>query len=194
MAAIVRACADEKWDAHIVAVIGSRPDAKGLDLARAQGIEAVALDHKGFGSRDAFDEALARTIDGFQPDLIVLAGFMRILGDTFVRRFEGRLVNIHPSLLPAFAGLHTHRRALAAGCKLAGATVHFVSPELDVGPIVAQLVVPVRADDTEASLSARVLEREHVMYPIALRWIVDGLLRVDGGVVRHAGGASQLWL
>ena len=127
-------------------------------------------------------------------DLVVLAGFMRILGDDFVRRYSGRLLNIHPSLLPAFAGLHTHRRAIEAGCKLAGATVHFVTPTLDHGPIVAQAAVPVLPGDTPESLSARVLAAEHVLYPQAVRWFVEGALRVEGGVVRHTGGQPQLLL
>jgi phosphoribosylglycinamide formyltransferase 1 len=123
----------------------------------------------------------------------VLAGFMRILGGAFVRRYENRLMNIHPSLLPAFPGLHTHRRAIAAGCKLAGATVHLVTPELDHGPIVMQAAVPVRADDDESRLAARVLTVEHAIYPRAVRWFVEGALSIDGGLVRHRGGEPQ-WL
>jgi len=195
MEAIVRACAAEGWPAQVVAVISSRADAAGLEFARSHGIAAVAVDHKAFASRDAFDAELARTIDGLAPDLIVLAGFMRILGDAFVQRYEGRLVNVHPSLLPAFTGLHTHRRAIEAGCKLAGATVHFVTPQLDHGPIIAQAVVPVLPGDTEAVLSARVLEREHVLYPLAVGWLVRGLLRVEAnGVVTQLRGESQLLL
>jgi len=133
-------------------------------------------------------------IDLWAPDLVVLAGFMRILGNDFVRRLEGRLLNIHPSLLPAFAGLHTHRRAIEAGCKLAGATVHFVTPELDHGPIVAQAVVPVLPGDDEQSLSDRVLVQEHRIYPLAVRWFVEGRLRIEAGVVTQLDGASQLFL
>jgi len=131
-------------------------------------------------------------IDRHAPDVVALAGFMRILGPAFVRRFEGRLLNIHPSLLPAFPGLHTHRRALAAGCKVAGATVHLVTSELDHGPIVMQSVVPVHPGDDEQALAARVLATEHVIYPLALRWFVEDRLRIDDGVVSHTGGASQV--
>ncbi|CAN5899199.1 phosphoribosylglycinamide formyltransferase [soil metagenome] len=194
MAAIVKACSAEGWNAHVAAVISNRADAPGLAFAAEHGIPTRVVDHKGFASRDEFDAQLAARIDEQAPDVIVLAGFMRILGDAFVRRFEGRMVNVHPSLLPAFTGLHTHRRALAAGCKLAGATVHFVTPELDHGPIILQAVVPVLVDDTEASLAARVLEREHVVYPRAVRWIVEGALRVQDGIVTHTGGESQLIL
>jgi phosphoribosylglycinamide formyltransferase 1 len=152
------------------------------------------VDHKAFDGREAFDAALADHIEAFTPDLVVLAGFMRILTDGFVNRFAGRLVNVHPSLLPAFTGLHTHRRAIEAGCKAAGATVHFVTAELDHGPIIAQAIVPVEPGDTEATLSARVLAREHAMYPQAVRWIVEGALQVDArGVVTHTGGRSQLF-
>ncbi|HWI09863.1 MAG TPA: phosphoribosylglycinamide formyltransferase [Burkholderiaceae bacterium] len=192
MQAIVRACAAEGWDARVVAVIANRADAQGLAFARQHGIATEVVDHKGFASREAFDAELARTLDGFAPDVVALAGFMRILGDAFVERFAGRLINVHPSLLPAFTGLHTHARAIAAGCKLAGATVHFVTPALDHGPIIAQAVVPVLPDDTPALLAARVLEREHVLYPRAVRWLVQGLLRVDDGVVTHTGGEAQL--
>ena len=194
MRAIVEACAAQAWDARVVGVVSNRADAPGLAFAHANGIATAVVDHKGFGLREAFDAELARVVEAFAPDVVALAGFMRILGDAFVRRFEGRLVNVHPSLLPAFTGLHTHRRALAAGCKLAGATVHFVTPQLDFGPIIAQAVVPVLPDDTEATLSARVLEREHVLYPLAVGWLVHGWLTIDGGVVRHAGAAPQLLL
>jgi phosphoribosylglycinamide formyltransferase-1 len=195
MEAIVRACAAEGWPAQVAAIISNRVDAAGLDFARSHGIAAVVVDHKGFATRDAFDAELARQIDGFAPDVIALAGFMRILGDAFVQRYEGRLVNVHPSLLPAFTGLHTHRRAIEAGCKLAGATVHFVTPQLDHGPIIAQAVVPVLPGDTETALSTRVLEREHVLYPLAVGWLVRGLLRLDAnGVVTQLHGESQLLL
>jgi len=192
MEAIVQACAAEGWPAQVAAVVSNRPDAPGLAFARERGIAAVAVDHKRFGDREAFDAELAAVIEGFAPDVLVLAGFMRILGDGFVQRFAGRMVNVHPSLLPAFPGLHTHRRAIESGCKLAGATVHFVTPALDHGPIIAQAAVPVLQGDTEASLSARVLAREHVMYPRAVRWLVQDLLRVDGDVVTHTAGESQL--
>lgn len=192
MEAIVQRCAEQQWPAAVVAVVASRPDARGLDVARARGIATVVVDHKAHASREAFDAALAAVVDGFAPDLVVLAGFMRILGDTFVRRHEGRLLNIHPSLLPAFPGLHTHRRALEAGCKLTGATVHFVTPELDHGPIVMQSAVPVLPGDDEQALAARVLATEHVIYPLAVRWFVEGRLAVERGIVRQLDGASQV--
>ena len=192
--AIHRACATEGWPARVVAVISNRPGAEGLAWAAAQGIATVALDHRQHASREAFDAALAQAIDAQAPDLVLLAGFMRILGDAFVQRHAGRLLNIHPSLLPAFAGLHTHQRAIDAGCKLAGCTVHFVTATLDHGPIVAQALVPVLPDDTADSLSARVLAAEHVIYPRAVRWFVEGQLRLDGNQVRHREGASQLWV
>jgi len=192
MQQIVARCRSEGWPAEVVAVLADRPDAAGLAWAREQGIAASAVEFKAFAQREAFDAALAEAIDAHVPDLVVLAGFMRILGAAFVRRYEGRLLNIHPSLLPAFPGLHTHRRALVAGCKAVGATVHFVTPELDHGPIVMQSVVPVRAGDDEAALAARVLATEHVIYPLSVRWFVEGELRVEGGLVRHARGASQL--
>ena len=194
MEAIVRAAAAEGWDARVAAVVSNRADAAGLAFAQAHGIATAVLDHRGYASREAFDAELARTIDRFDPDVVALAGFMRILTPGFVARFDGRIVNVHPSLLPVFPGLHTHRRALEAGCKLAGATIHFVTPELDHGPIIAQAVVPVLDDDTEASLSARVLAREHVIFPRAVQWLVDGKLQLTRGVVTHLGGASQLWL
>jgi len=192
MEAIVRACASEGWNARIAAVVSNRADAAGLSFAEGRGIATAVVDHKRFDGRDAFDAELARVVEGFAPDVLVLAGFMRILTPGFVKRFEGRILNVHPSLLPAFTGLHTHRRAIEAGCKVAGATVHVVTAELDHGPIVIQAVVPVLPGDTEATLSARVLAREHVIYPRAVRWMVEGLLRVEGGVVVHTGGESQL--
>ncbi|HEY4066177.1 MAG TPA: phosphoribosylglycinamide formyltransferase [Burkholderiaceae bacterium] len=193
MEAIVRACATEGWAARVVAVVSNRLDAAGLEFARQHGIATAAVEHTAFASREAFDAELARVIDGFAPDVLALAGFMRILTDAFVARFETRMINVHPSLLPAFTGLHTHRRAIEAGCKLAGATVHFVTPALDHGPIIAQAVVPVQPGDTPALLAARVLEREHVLYPRAVRWLVHGLLRVSAdGIVTHTRGEPQL--
>ena len=193
MEAIVRACASEGWNAHIAAVLSNRHDAPGLAFARERGIATAVIDHTAFGSRAAFDDELARCVESFAPDLVVLAGFMRILGDAFVRRFEGRMVNVHPSLLPAFTGLHTHRRAIEAGCKLAGATVHFVTPTLDHGPIIAQAAVPVLPGDTPESLATRVQAREHVLYPRAVGWLVAGALSVRDGIVTHRDGAPQ-WL
>ena len=193
MEAIVNACAQEGWPARIAAVISNKATAGGLAFAAERGIPTAVVDHKQFDSREAFDAELARVIDGFAPDVVVLAGFMRILTEGFVRHFAGRLVNIHPSLLPAFPGLHTHQRALEAGCKAAGATVHLVTPELDHGPIILQAVVPVQADDTEDALSARVLAQEHVIYPRAVRWMVEGALQVsDAGLVRQLQGQPQV--
>ncbi|WP_374513968.1 phosphoribosylglycinamide formyltransferase [Niveibacterium sp.] len=180
MEAIVRAAIP---GAMIAAVIANKPAAAGLDFARSQGIEARVVDHTGYPTRDAFDEALATEIDRHSPDLVVLAGFMRVLGDDFVRRYEGRMINIHPSLLPSFPGLHTHRKAIEAGVRLHGATVHFVTPTLDCGPIIAQAAVAVGADDTEASLAEKVLAQEHIIYPQAVRWFVEGRLRLDGNRV-----------
>lgn len=194
MEAIVRAREAEDWPARIAAVVSNRPDAAGLAFAREHGIPTAVVDHKASASREDFDDALAHALDAFQPDLLVLAGFMRILGDAFVARHAGRLMNIHPSLLPMFPGLHTHRRALEAGCKVAGATVHFVTSALDHGPIVVQAVVPVLPSDDETSLAARVLEREHVIYPRAVRWFVEGALRLDGDIVTHTGGEPQYLL
>lgn len=194
MEAIVQACATEGWNARIAAVVSNRPDAAGLVFARARGIATAVVDHTAFDSREAFDAALADEIDRHTPDVLALAGFMRILTPGFVRRFEGRMVNVHPSLLPAFTGLKTHARAIAAGCKVAGATVHFVTPELDHGPIIAQAIVPVLPGDSEATLSARVLAREHVIYPRAVRWLVEDTLAVEAGVVRQRRGEAQLLL
>ncbi|WKB52343.1 phosphoribosylglycinamide formyltransferase [Eleftheria terrae] len=192
MEAIVNACAAEQWPAQVAAVISNRPDALGLQFAAARGIATGVVDHKQHASREAFDEALAQAIDAHAPDLVVLAGFMRILTPAFVARYDGRLINIHPSLLPAFPGLHTHRRAIEAGCKLAGATVHYVTAELDHGPIIVQAAVPVQPDDSEDSLSRRVLVQEHRIYPMAVRWIVEEALEVSGNRVTHRRGESQL--
>jgi len=167
-----------------LAVISNRPEAAGLELASARGIPVVAVDHRGFGSREEFDAALADQIDRLKPDMVLLAGFMRILTEGFVRRYEGRLLNIHPSLLPSFPGVHTHRQALAAGVRIHGATVHFVTPALDGGPIIAQAAVAVNAGDDESTLSGRVLSEEHVLYPRVARWFLDGRLTlVDGRAV-----------
>ena len=173
--------------AHIAAIISNRPDAGALGFAAERGIASAVVDHKAYPDRTAFDAALADCIDRFQPDLLVLAGFMRVLTDDFVRRYDGRLINIHPSLLPSFPGLHTHRRALEAGVRVHGATVHFVTPTLDCGPIIVQAVVPVIEGDDEAVLGARVLAQEHRIYAQAVRWFVDGRLRLDeAGRVRVA--------
>ena len=194
MQAIVEACAAEGWPAEVVAVVSNKADAAGLAWAAQRGIATAVVDHRGHPDRETYDAELARVIDGYAPDLLVLAGFMRILSAGFVRHYEGRLLNVHPSLLPAFPGLHTHRRAIEQGCKLAGATVHFVTAELDHGPIVAQVAVPVLPGDDEASLSARVLEREHVIYPLAVRWFVeDRLLLADGRVSQRDGAPQHLF-
>jgi len=192
MEAIVNACQQQGWPARIAAVVSNKASAAGLQFAASHGIATAVVDHKGFDSREAFDAELARVIDGFAPDVVVLAGFMRILTEGFVRHFEGRMLNIHPSLLPAFPGLHTHQRAIDAGCKLAGATVHFVTPELDHGPIVTQAAVAVLPDDTEESLSARVLKQEHQIYPQAVRWLVEDQLSLVNGKVHHREGARQV--
>ncbi len=169
---------------EFAAVISNKPEAYGLEVARRLGVEAVVIDHRPFPDRERFDAALAAEIDRHAPDLVILAGFMRVLTDTFVRRYQGRMINIHPALLPSFPGLHTHRRALETGVKVHGCTVHFVTPEVDVGPIIIQAAVPVLADDTEPSLSARVLEQEHRIYAQAVRWLAEGRLtiRADGSV------------
>ena len=172
---------------NIVAVISNRPDAKGLETAARAGIVTHFIDHKAFAGREAFDAALAECIDGFAPDLVVLAGFMRILSEGFVRHYEGRLMNIHPSLLPSFPGLHTHQRALDEGVRIHGCTVHFVTPALDHGPVVIQAAVPVVDGDDEASLAARVLRQEHLVYPQAVRWFAEGKLALVDGRVRLNG-------
>jgi phosphoribosylglycinamide formyltransferase 1 len=176
MAAIVKTAKNQDWastlNARVAAVISNRADAAGLQWAKEQGISTASLDHKAFDSREAFDQALIQQIDTLNPSLVVLAGFMRILTPVFVAHYAGRLVNIHPSLLPAFTGLHTHQRAIDAGCKFAGATVHQVTAELDVGPILAQAVVPILAKDTAATLAQRVLSQEHLIYPQALASLI----------------------
>ena len=169
---------------EVAAVISNEPRAAGLAAAGERGIPTRVVDHRAYGDRAAFDAALAREIDGFGAELVVLAGFMRILTDECVNHYRGRLVNIHPSLLPAFPGLHTHRRALAAGVKVHGCTVHFVTPRLDHGPIIIQAAVPVLPGDDEPALAARVLAQEHRIYPQALRWLCEGRveLMAHGGV------------
>jgi phosphoribosylglycinamide formyltransferase-1 len=173
--------------ADITAVLSDQPDAGALGRARAAGVPAQALPPADYADRDAFDRALAEAVAAHEPDLVVLAGFMRILGAPFVERFAGRTLNIHPSLLPAFRGLHTHRKALEAGCRLHGTTVHFVTADLDAGPIVAQAAVRVRDDDTPDSLRARVQAREHRLLPQAVNWFAEGRLAVEGNRVRVAG-------
>ena len=180
MEAIIRACADEGWAAQVAAVIANRPDAAGLAFAASHGITTAVVDHRQFPDRDSFDAALAQEIDSFGPDLVVLAGFMRVLTAGFVDHDAGRMLNVHPSLLPSFPGLKTHQQALDAGVRLHGASVHFVTSQLDHGPIVAQAAVPVEAGDTPAMLAERVLATEHIIYPRAVRWFVEGRLALDG--------------
>lgn len=176
--------------ATVSAVLSSNPQAAGLALARQRGVDTAVVDHHEYPDRDAFDRALAAQIDRHAPDLVVLAGFMRILGPWFVQHYAGRLLNIHPSLLPAFTGIHTHRRALAEGVKLHGCTVHFVTTELDHGPIVAQAAVPVLPEDDEDSLAARVLAQEHRILPQAVRWFLEGRLTTHGNRVHIAGAVG----
>jgi phosphoribosylglycinamide formyltransferase-1 len=175
----------------VVAVISNRADAAGLDYAKGRGIDTAVVAHRDYKTREAFDAALAHAVDSFRPDLVVLAGFMRILTDGFVDRYRGRLINIHPSLLPAFPGLDTHAKAINAGVKLHGCTVHFVTPQLDHGPIVIQAAVPVLPDDDEAKLAARVLVQEHRVYPQAVRWFLEDKLVIETGVVRVRGDHPQ---
>lgn len=180
----MEALLDAALPGQCAAVISNKPEAAGLAFAASRGVATAVVDHRQYPDRTAFDAALAAEIDRHAPDLVLLAGFMRVLGDDFVRRFAGRMLNIHPSLLPAFPGLHTHRKALAAGVRLHGCTVHFVTPALDGGPIVIQAAVPVLDGDDEATLAARVLAQEHLVYPQAARWFLQGRLRiVDGHVV-----------
>jgi phosphoribosylglycinamide formyltransferase-1 len=174
--------------ARVAAVISNRADAAGLAIAAQHGVPTRVVEHRQFASRDAFDAKLAEVIDEYAPDYVLLAGFMRILGEAFVRRYPERLVNIHPSLLPAFPGVQTHARVLAEGVRVHGCTVHLVTPRLDHGPILIQAAVPVRADDTEDSLAARVLEQEHRIFPQAVRWLCEGRVSVDAaGRVAVAG-------
>ncbi|QRX81530.1 phosphoribosylglycinamide formyltransferase [Glaciimonas sp. PAMC28666] len=183
MEAIVRAAQTEQWPAKIAAVISNRVDAGGLSFAAARGIPTAVVSNKDYADRTQFDAALRREIDRFSPDLVVLAGFMRILTAPFVQHYAGRMLNIHPSLLPSFTGLATHLQALTMGVKVHGATVHFVTADLDHGPIVLQEVVPVTDDDTVRSLEEKVLALEHQMYPRAVRWFVEGRLVIEEGRV-----------
>ena len=191
MEALIAARDAGQLPVNIAAVISNRPDAQGLETAMRAGITAHFIDHKAFSGREAFDAALAECIDGFTPDLVVLAGFMRILSEGFVRHYEGRLMNIHPSLLPSFPGLHTHQRALEEGVRIHGCTVHFVTPTLDHGPVIIQAAVPVLDSDTEATLAARVLRQEHRVYQQAVRWFAEDRLRLDGGCVRLAATLAE---
>lgn len=183
MEAVVHAARAERWPARIAAVISNKADAKGLEFAQAHGIPTAVVANKAFPSREAFDRALQQEIDRFAPDLVVLAGFMRILTPAFVDHYDGRMLNIHPSLLPLFPGLHTHQQALESGQTRHGATVHFVTAELDHGPVVAQAEVDVLPGDTEETLAARVLVQEHTLYPRAIRLFIEDRLSIDNGDV-----------
>jgi phosphoribosylglycinamide formyltransferase-1 len=189
----MEAVLDARLPARVAAVISNDPQARGLEVARKRGIATAVADHRAFPDRAAFEAALAAEIDRHRPDLIVLAGFMRVLTPPFVERYDGRIMNIHPSLLPAFQGLDTHRRALEAGVRIHGCTVHFVTPALDSGPIIVQAAVPVQADDTEERLAARVLAEEHRIYPQAIRWFCEGRLRLgrNGAVTVDAARAEN---
>jgi phosphoribosylglycinamide formyltransferase-1 len=191
MEALIAARDAGRLPVNIAAVISNRPEAKGLETAAQAGIATHYIDHKAFAGREAFDAALAECIDQFNPDLVVLAGFMRILSDGFVRHYAGRLMNIHPSLLPSFPGLHTHQRALEEGVRIHGCTVHFVTPTLDHGPVIIQAAIPVLDGDTEDSLAARILVQEHQVYPQAVRWFAEDKLTLDNGRVRLAADLAD---
>ena len=183
----MQALIEARLPVKIAAVISSNPEAGGLEIARMHSIETRVVDQMAYPDRVTFDTALAERIDSFQPDLVALAGFMRILGDKFVEHYHGRLMNIHPSLLPAFPGLDTHTRALKAGVKIHGCTVHFVTPQVDHGPIITQAAVPVLPDDTSKTLSARVLQQEHQIYPEAIRWFLEDRLKLSHNHVSVSG-------
>lgn len=191
MQAIVQASQSQQWPAQIAAVISNKPDAAGLAYAASQGIPTSVVESKAFSDRESFDAALQQAIDGFQADLVVLAGFMRILTPQFVQHFENRIMNIHPSLLPSFVGLHTHQQALDAGVKFHGATVHFVTAELDHGPIIDQACVRIEHGDTEDTLAQKLLVKEHQIYPRAVRLFVEGKLVVEGNRVIVSGSDAD---
>jgi len=193
MEAIVAAQAAERWPARIAAVVSNRPEASGLAFAQSHGIPTAVVDHRDYADREAFDAVLRQTVDGFAPDLVALAGFMRVLTPAFVAHYAQRMVNVHPSLLPSFPGLKTHQRALEAGVKLHGATIHFVTADLDLGPIVLQGVVPVKAGDDPETLRQRVLAVEHQIYPRAVRWFVEDRLSVAGGLASLTPPEPQWW-
>ncbi|QOJ22521.1 MAG: phosphoribosylglycinamide formyltransferase [Gammaproteobacteria bacterium] len=185
----MQALLEAKLPVERIAVISNNANASGLEIARQHGIETIVLDHRAFPDRQSFDVALAEKIDACQPKLIALAGFMRILSDRFVQRYQGRLMNIHPSLLPAFPGLGTHARALQEGIKIHGCTVHFVTMQLDHGPIVIQAAIPVLPGDTEETLAARVLAQEHRIYPQAVRWFMEDRIRLSGNQIEVIGSS-----
>jgi len=180
----MQALLEARLPCQFVAVISNRADAEGLNIAKAHGIPTAVIDHRDYPDRDSFDAALASKIDSYQADWIVLAGFMRILTDNFVNRYQGRLINIHPSLLPAYGGLNTHARALQDGVKIHGCSVHFVTPNLDHGPIIIQAAVQVWPDDTEETLAARVLHEEHRIFPQAVKWLCEGRIELISGKVK----------
>ena len=182
--AIYKAAQAKSWDVRFTGLIANLPEAKGLVFAKSVGIPTAVIDHRAYPSREAFDRALMQQIDAFSADLVVLAGFMRILTPGFIKHYEGRMINIHPSLLPRFPGLHTHERALEAGDRVHGATVHFVSAGVDEGPIICQSEVPVLPTDTPSELAARVLKTEHQIYPLAVEWFIQGRLQITGNRVR----------
>ena len=184
----MQAILDAKLDAQVCAVISNNPAAGGLEVASRAGVATKVVNHRDFAGRAEFDRALGETIAGYDPDLVVLAGFLRILTADFIDRFQGRIMNIHPSLLPAFPGLETHRRALEHGVRLHGCTVHFVTAALDGGPIIVQAAVPVKTGDDEATLAARVLEQEHIVFPQAIRWFLDGKIKMVQDKVSIASG------
>jgi phosphoribosylglycinamide formyltransferase-1 len=185
----LRALLEARLPAQIAGVISNETAAAGLAIAQSHGVSTQVVSHRDFADRDAFDRALAAHIDPYAPDLVVLAGFMRVLTAWFTQRYLGRLINVHPSLLPAFPGLHTHRRALEEGVRVHGCTVHFVTPRVDHGPIIVQAVVPVLQDDNEDTLAQRVLAQEHHALPLAARWFLDERVRLDGERVIVRGGA-----
>jgi len=191
MQALLHACRRERWPAEVVAVIANQAEASGLVWARQQGIDAACVPHRDYPDREAFDAALAQTIDHYRPDYVLLAGFMRVLTPGFVNRYAGRLVNIHPSLLPAFPGLHTHAQALASGVQVHGCTVHFVTPVLDHGPIIAQGALAVQSSDTPDTLAERLLAIEHQVYPAAARWLAEGRVCVTADQRVEIDGVSE---
>jgi len=184
---IINAISNKELPATIAAVISNKKGAEGLRHAEAAGLPVATVDGQKFDSRESFDNELIRVIDSYDPDLVVLAGFMRILGEKFVRHYSGRLINIHPALLPEFPGLNTHARALSSGATRHGASVHFVTPEVDAGPVIIQRAVPVLDSDTAETLAARVLEQEHQIYPLAIRWIAENRVHIEGDRVRIDG-------
>lgn len=191
--AILQALIAKAWDAQVVQVISNRSNAQGLEIANKNNIPSSVLEHDDFPTREAFDLALMEKINEFTPDLVILSGFMRILSNQFVKHFEGRLINIHPSLLPSFPGLKTHQEAIATGVKWHGATVHFVTPEMDVGPIICQGIVPVLPQDTSETLANRVLEIEHLIFPKAIEWFIQEALILEKGIVQVRSSPLQFF-